>query len=101
MAEIVPTHTVFPIPAYSKNRTLIKPSQYEARLPGAIVQVAFALIHHNIGNAKKSNFTAIVQDISVIKPPIPAPSNPFKRKAGQISKSNDATVKSPEKKQKA
>ena len=74
--KIKESHVVVPILAYDVDRRLIHPTEYRSKLKGATVEVRFILQHWAI-NEKKSvgkggtdSYTADVQSIQVLVPPI-------------------------------
>ncbi|KAG1727658.1 uncharacterized protein EDB91DRAFT_1086324 [Suillus paluster] len=42
LADLVQTHTINPLPAYSLDRKLMPPAQYKSKLCGAVIEVHFA-----------------------------------------------------------
>jgi hypothetical protein len=82
LGEIVDTHVVNPIPAYDINHKLINPNDYTTKLCGALVEVHFAIVHHQIKSTKKSIFNAVLREMIVLRPPIAIIRSPIKRKIG-------------------
>jgi len=73
-------HVVVPLPAYDIKGTLIPPDQYSRQLPGAIVQVHFAIQHCFIKKDKNQTFfTTYVREINVLRAAGPPPTSPMKK----------------------
>jgi len=65
--DLLLTHAVVPIPAYSTGRKLILPTQYEHCLPGAVIQVKFGVVCHYFRSHKKAVFTTVLCDLFILK----------------------------------
>lgn len=61
------THNVQPLPAYDIRGKIIHPLEYEEKLAGAIARVCFTVVHYHI--KEKHIFNALVQDITIVRPP--------------------------------
>lgn len=72
--------TPVPIPAYSKSGNLILPSEYEARLKGALVRVKVSISHQYLRSNKTDNYFADIREIWVLKNPPRVVASPGKRK---------------------
>jgi hypothetical protein len=85
--ELAKTHYVVPIEAYGKSGRLIPPHEYETRLPGAVVEANFGLVHHYIRGKKKSVFVTSLRRLRILRPGINFVKSPVKkrRKVGEIT----------------
>ncbi|KAF8137241.1 hypothetical protein EV363DRAFT_1157289, partial [Boletus edulis] len=79
LKELFDTHDICPVPAFDSSGKLIPPSQYEARLKGATVEVHFTLAHHFIKKIKRHVYSTQLRKLEVLRGPDPLPSSPFKR----------------------
>ncbi|KAL1762117.1 hypothetical protein FB107DRAFT_268406 [Schizophyllum commune] len=68
-ADIIPlfdTHTICPLPAYDEDGMILSPMEYEAALPGALVNVMFTLRHAVDRNDRSHYFTTDLEELSII-----------------------------------
>jgi hypothetical protein len=82
LEELEDSHVVNPIPAFDIDHKLIDPNEYTTKLCGALVEIHFAIVHHQIKSANKSIFNAILRELIVLRPPITNIRSPIKRKIG-------------------
>lgn len=75
------THDIVPLPAYGspEDSDPIKPSQYHARLAGAVVLLSMPFVSWKFGS-KSCNLVAKVEEIHVLVPPKKLPLSLKKRK---------------------
>ena len=76
--ELMHTHTVIPVPAYSTGGKLVPSTQYEWRLPGVIVQVKFGIVCHYFKSVKCAVFTTVLCNIFILKPAMNIVHTPLK-----------------------
>lgn len=71
--------TVNPISVYSVTGCLIPPSEYEACLKGATVQVKISISHQYLHSNKTDNYFADIQEVYILKRPLKIVASPGKR----------------------
>ncbi|OCH83597.1 hypothetical protein OBBRIDRAFT_840382 [Obba rivulosa] len=94
--KIKSTHCVIPIPVYVRDNNLVPPSQYNAVLHGATVEIHFSLYHWSVGKRKGNHsietsggsdvLPAELFAMHVVKPPaLQPPSTPWRREVSTMS----------------
>jgi hypothetical protein len=91
LEQITGTHHVIPIPAFSLKGKRVPPDQYQQRLSGAIVEVRFGMTHHYIKRSKRSVFSAVVRELTILRPPINVINSPIKKRPHPDSGTTDST----------
>ena len=82
------THVVHPLPAFHKDRTRMKPVEYEKSLSGAIIRLDFQLLHWDI---KKPLYPISIEKMRVLIEPLPVAS-PKKRRVASDDESSDSNT---------
>ena len=82
LKDVQYTHYVNPIRLYDENNQFVKPTNANAILRDALVEVHFTIKHYTIGKATNAFdwFNAIFQQIIVLKSAPPKLPSPYKRK---------------------
>ena len=66
--------------AYNEDDNLIAPANYQAKLRGAVVELAVAMSHQYFPSENKDNYYLDIRKLKVVKPPVGMPSSPSKRR---------------------
>lgn len=82
------THSIVPLPAYDLDGEIIHPTQYERKLPGAIVEAVFHLVSYCI-NGTRNVLVLEMQALKILIAGVPMQSAAEKRRldlVNQVSK---------------
>ena len=91
--DMVSTHRIIPLPAYSTDNKLINPNDYKLRLMGALVRIEFTLSHWLINRNNKAplhTFVADIMEIRVLDSPKPIESPKRKRVRATVESDSDS-----------
>jgi len=96
LSGMLTTHRVNPLPAYDHKGNLIQPTEYRAKLMGAIVRATITLKHWNItANLKgdepnsRDTYTADIENLRILVPaPKPATPTTTPRKRRNLEKTD-------------
>ncbi|KLO15708.1 hypothetical protein SCHPADRAFT_253161 [Schizopora paradoxa] len=78
------THDIYPMQAFGRDGELIHPSNYAKKLPGAIVDLSFTIIHYDFD--KSSRMCLYLTKLRVLVAPQPLPGSVRSTKNGIIRK---------------
>ena len=78
------THDIYPMQAFGRDGELIHPSSYVKKLPGAIVDLSFTIIHYDFD--KSSRMCLHMTELRVLVAPPPLPGSVRSTKNGIIRK---------------
>ncbi|KLO15707.1 hypothetical protein SCHPADRAFT_253098 [Schizopora paradoxa] len=78
------THVIYPMQAFTYEGKLIHPLEYMKKLPDAVVDLSFSLVHYDFD--KSSRVCLYMTELHVIVPPEPLPGYPRSTKRGLVRK---------------
>ncbi|RDB26253.1 hypothetical protein Hypma_006072 [Hypsizygus marmoreus] len=72
------THQIMPLMVFNEDNHFVAPADVTAKLRGALVEMHFCIKHYYIGGGpeKFNSFSGLIEQIVVLKPPIPRLPNP-------------------------